>query len=303
MADNYDPNQNNPYQNNPYGNYQNSQYGNQYGNMYGSNPNGQDPNQMYQQQMMQQQMNRGMFGSQQPNYAPGQQGYYTGAEKVDVNAVLTRSFLFMFLALLITGVTALIVANSWSENGALGRFILGNRWGFLVFIIAEFALVIACNAAIKRNNLTVSGVLFFLYSVVNGLTLSVIFLAYTKESITKVFFIAAGIFGVMAFLGAVTKIDLSKLGTILLIGLIGLIVATIINMFVKSSTMETVICGVGVLIFVGLTAYDTQKIKKLAAEATTYDPNVIGIYGAMELYLDFINLFLYLLRLFGKTNN
>ena len=300
MADNYDPNQNNPYQNNP---YQNNPYQSpQYGNMYGSNPNGQDPNQMYQQQMMQQQMNRGMFGAQQPGYAPGQQGY-AGAAGVDVNTVLTRSFLFMFLALLVTGVTALIVANSWSENGALGRFILGNRWGFIVFIIAEFALVIACNAAIKRNNLTLSGILFFAYSVVNGLTLSVIFLAYTKESITKVFFIAAGIFGVMAFLGAVTKIDLSKLGTILVIGLIGLIVATLINMFVKSSTMETIICGVGVLIFVGLTAYDTQKIKRMAAEATTYDPNVIGIYGAMELYLDFINLFLYLLRLFGKTNN
>ena len=261
-----------------------------------------DYNQMYQQQMNQQQMNRGMFGIGQPQYAPGQQAGY-GSTAMDANMILTRSFLFMFLALLVTGITALIVANSFTENGALGRLVYGSKYGFIVFIVLEFAVVIACNVAMKKNNLILSGVLFFLYAMINGLTLSVIFLAYTKSSITSVFFVAAGIFAVMAFLGAVAKVDLTKIGVICIIGLFGIVIASLINIFIGSETMTTVISAIGVLVFVGLTAYDVQKIKKLAAAPTSYDPNVIGLYGAMELYLDFINLFLYLLRLFGKSNN
>lgn len=307
MANSYDPNQNNPY-GNTYQNQGQGQYGGNYPQQYGGQPgsmyNGQQGNynQMYQQQMNQQQMNRGMFGMNQPQYAPGQQAGY-GASAVDANMILTRSFLFMFIALLITGITALLVANSFNENGALGRLVYGSRFGFLVFIIAEFAVVIACNVAMKKNNLVLSGILFFLYSVINGLTLSVIFLAYTKSSITSVFFVAAGIFAVMAILGATTKIDLTKLGVICIIGLFGVVIASLINIFIGSKTMTTVICAIGVVIFVGLTAYDVQKIKRLAATNTGYDPNVLGLYGAMELYLDFINLFLYLLRLFGKSNN
>ena len=306
MGNTYDPNQNNPYGNT----YQNQ--GNPYGNNYpdqsmynGNNPQQANYNQMYQQQMNQQQMGRSMFGMNgmgQQQYAPGQQTTY-GTQAMDVNMILTRSFLFMFIALLITGITALLVATSFTENGALGRLVYGSKYGFLVFIIAEFAIVIACNVAMKKNNLVLSAILFFVYSVVNGMTLSVIFLAYTKSSITSVFFVAAGIFAVMAILGAVTKIDLTKLGVICVIGLFGIIIATLINVFIGSETMTTVISAIGVLIFVGLTAYDVQKIKKMAAAPTGYDPNVIGLYGAMELYLDFINLFLYLLRLFGKSNN
>ena len=303
MADNYNPNQ--------------GQYGGdypQYGQQYQSNGQypqggqypqaGQDPQQMYQQQMYQQQMNRAMFQNQRA-YAPGQRGYSTtyGNTEVDVQKVLVRSFVFMFLALLVSGITALAVATSWSENGALGRMVYGTRWGFLIFIIAEFALVIACNAAIKKNNLVLSGILFFAYSVVNGLTLSVIFLAYTTASITQVFFIAAGIFGVMALVGATTKADLTKLGTILVIGLFGIIIASVINWFIGSNGLTMVISIIGVLVFTGLTAYDVQKIKKIAATNVGYDLNVIGLYGAMELYLDFINLFLYLLRLFGNAKN
>ena len=298
---NYDPNQNNPYGNN-YPN-QSMYNGNNPQSMYnGNNPQQGNYNQMYQQQMNQQQMNRGFFGLNQQQYAPGQR---TAAEvSVETsNLILTRSFLFMFIALLITGITALLVANSFNENGVLGRLVYGSKFGFMIFIILEFAVVIACNVAIKKNNLVVSGILFFLYSVINGLTLSVIFLAYTKSSITSVFFVAAGIFAVMAILGATTKLDLSKLGVICIIGLFGIIICTLINWFIGSETMTMVISAIGVLVFVGLTAYDVQKIKRLAATNTGYDPNVIGLYGAMELYLDFINLFLYLLRLFGKTNN
>ncbi|MBR6172567.1 MAG: Bax inhibitor-1/YccA family protein [Eubacterium sp.] len=293
MADNYDPNQN-----------LNQGYGGNYPQQYGQNGQyNQDPQQMYQQQMYQQQMSQAMYNNQ-PSFAPGQQGYGNSAygnPAVDIQKVLVRSFVFMFIALLVSGITALAVATSWSEGGALGRLIYGSRWGFMIFIIAEFALVIACNVMIKKNNLVASAILFFAYSVVNGLTLSVIFLAYTTGSITQVFFIAAGIFGVMALVGATTKIDLTKLGPILVIGLFGIIIASVINMFIGSNGLTMAISAIGVVIFTGLTAYDVQKIKKIAATNAGYDLNVIGLYGAMELYLDFINLFLYLLRLFGKS--
>lgn len=305
MADNYDPNQNNPYGNQYYnqGQYPQGQYPqgqgygqNQYGNQYQQNPQ-----QMYQQQLYQQQMSsgygRGAFGM------PAQQQAQGYGQALSVQTVLTRSFLFMFMALLVTGITALLVATSWSEGGALGRLVYGSRYGFIIFIVAEFAVVIAANVAMKKNNLVLSAILFFVYSVVNGLTLSVIFLAYTKASITQVFFIAAGIFGVMALLGAFTKLDLTKLGTILMIGLFGIVIASLINLFIGSSGLSTLISIIGVVIFTGLTAYDVQKIKRMAANPSGYDLNVVGLYGAMELYLDFINLFLYLLRLFGRSNN
>ncbi len=270
---------------NQYNQYNQGQYPNQY----------QDPQQMYQQQMYQQQMSRGAFGSNQ-QYAPGMQ--QTGQVATDVNDVLTKSFLFMFLALLVTGITALAVARTtfWvsvKQSPAI----------LIVFFVIEIATVIGANAAMKRNNLPLSAVLFGAYSIINGVTLSIIFLAYSLGSITQVFFIAAGIFGVMAFIGAVTKKDLTNLGTLCIIGLFGIVIASLVNMFIGSSTADYIISIIGVLVFVGLTAYDVQKIKKMAATNVGYDPMVIGLYGAMELYLDFINLFLYLLRLFGKANN
>ena len=280
MASLYDPND--PYQTNNQG-------------------QGYDPQNMYQQQMYQQQMNRGAFGMNQPSYAPGQQGYGTVA--TDVNDVLTKSFLFMFLALLVTGITSLAVAHSAETGGALGRMIYGTRYSFIIFLVIEVVVVIAANFAMKNNKVALSAVLFGVYSIVNGLTLSVIFLVYELGSITQVFFISAGIFGVMALLGAVTKLDLTKLGVICIIGLFGIIIATIVNMFIKSARMDYVISIIGVIVFTGLTAYDVQKIKKMAATNVGYDPIVIGLYGALELYLDFINLFLYLLRIMGKAKN
>ena len=293
MANNYDP------FGNPNGNQnpQNSQYPQypQY-QQYQSNPQGQDP---YQQQMYQQQMSRGAFGAQ-PQYAPG---VHTGAVATDVNDVLTKSFLFMFLALLLTGITALATAHSAETGGVIGRLVYGSRYGFIAFLVVEIIVVIAANAAMKRNKVGLSAVLFGLYSIVNGLTLSVIFLAYELGSITSVFFVSAGVFGVMALIGAVTKKDLTNIGMICIVGLFGIIIASVINMFIGSEKMDTIICIIGVIVFVGLTAYDVQKIKKMAISNVGYDPMVIGLYGAMELYLDFINLFLYLLRLMGKARN
>ncbi len=285
MADYFDPNNGS----------QNSQYP-QYP-QYQSNPQGNDPQQAYQQQMYQQQLSRTAFGANQPQYAAGQQGY-GAAVATDVNDVLTKSFLFMFLALLVTGITALAVANTtfWYS-------VRTNPAVLIVFAVLEIACVIGATYAMKKNNLVLSAVLFGAYSILNGVTLSIIFLAYELGSITQVFFIAAGIFGVMALIGATTKKDLSNLGMICIVGLFGIIIASIVNIFMHSEKMDYIISIIGVLVFVGLTAYDVQKIKKLAATNAGYDPMVIGLYGAMELYLDFINLFLYLLRLMGKAKN
>ncbi|MBR0146435.1 MAG: Bax inhibitor-1/YccA family protein [Eubacterium sp.] len=283
MADYFDPNNNGSY-NPPSSQYQ-------------SNPQGYDPQQqMYQQQMYQQSMNRGAFNVNQPQYAPGQA--YGGAVAADVNDVLTKSFLFMFLALLVTGITSLAVAQSsfWISVKTSPAMLI-------VFAVLEIACVIGAGFAMKSNNLVLSAVLFGAYSILNGVTLSIIFLAYELGSIVQVFFIAAAIFGAMAVIGATTKKDLSNLGMICIIGLFGIIIASIVNFFLKSPGMDYVISIIGVVIFTGLTAYDVQKIKKLAATNVGYHPMVLGLYGAMELYLDFINLFLYLLRILGKAKN
>jgi FtsH-binding integral membrane protein len=154
---------------------------------------------------------------------------------------------------------------------------------------------------INRLSLTTATLLFILYSVINGATLSVIFLGYSQTVIAKTFLITAGMFGAMSVFGYVTKQDLSGIGKILFMALIGLIIATIVNLFVKSSMFDMVLSYIGVVIFVGLTAWDTQKIKQMLLMADGMDEGVqkIALMGALSLYLDFINLFLYLLRIFG----
>jgi hypothetical protein len=142
--------------------------------------------------------------------------------------------------------------------------------------------------------------LFLLYSVLNGATLSSIFLIYSVDSIATTFFVTAGTFGVMALYGAVTKQDLSKLGNILVMALIGVIIATVVNLFLKNGLLDMVVSGIGVLVFVGLTAYDTQKIKLMLADAEAGETTEkIALLGALSLYLDFVNLFLHLLRFMG----
>lgn len=211
--------------------------------------------------------------------------------------LMRKVYLWMTLALVITGVTAYGVATS---PGIL-QMIFGNTVLFWGLIIAEFVLVFAISSAINRLSLTVATLLFVLYSVVNGATLSYILILYTSESVANVFFITAATFGVMSLVGYTTKTDLSSMGKILFMALIGLIIATIVNLFIGSSGLNMIISYVGVLIFVGLTAYDTQKIKKMLAEAPDAGEYMqkIALLGALTLYLDFINLFIYLLRILG----
>ena len=213
-------------------------------------------------------------------------------------ALMRKVYVWMTLALVITGFTAYGVASSPGVMSA----ILSSRWIVWGLLIAEIALVFYVTARIEKLSLTTATMIFILYSVLNGATLSVIFLAYTMQSIASVFFITAGTFAAMSLIGYFTKTDLSSLGKILMMALIGLIIATLVNVFlIKSGGFSLIISYVGVLIFVGLTAYDTQKIKMMLVQAddVTEEAQKIALMGSLSLYLDFINLFLYLLRIFG----
>lgn len=215
-------------------------------------------------------------------------------------ALMRKVYLWMAMALVITGFTAYGVATSPAAISA----IMTNSVLFWGLIIAEFGLVVWLSAAINRLSLSVATLMFVAYSVINGATLSVIFLAFTMSSITKVFFITAGTFGAMAAIGYTTKKDLSGMGKFLLMALIGLIIASVVNIFMRSTGLELIVSYIGVLVFAGLTAYDTQKIKQMlmAAEDTGETAQKIALLGALSLYLDFINLFLYLLRIFGRRD-
>lgn len=212
--------------------------------------------------------------------------------------LMRKVYVWMTMALVITGFTAYGVATS---PGIL-QAIYSNQILFWGLVIAEFALVIGVSAAINRLSLVMATLMFVLYSVINGALLSFIFLAYTASSIATVFFITAGTFAVMAFIGYTTKTDLTSMGKILMMALIGLIIATVVNLFIKSSGFTLILSYVGVLVFVGLTAYDSQKIKQMLLQAPDAGEGAqkLALLGALSLYLDFINLFLYLLRIFGK---
>lgn len=212
--------------------------------------------------------------------------------------LMRKVYVWMTMALVITGFTAYGVATS---PGIL-QAIYSNQILFWGLVIAEFALVIGVSAAINRLSLAMATLMFVLYSVINGALLSFIFLAYTASSIATVFFITAGTFAVMAFIGYTTKTDLTSMGKILMMALIGLIIATVVNLFIKSSGFTLILSYVGVLVFVGLTAYDSQKIKQMLLQAPDAGEGTqkLALLGALSLYLDFINLFLYLLRIFGK---
>ena len=214
--------------------------------------------------------------------------------------LMRKVYVWMTLALVITGITAYGVANS----PAIQQMIFGNPIVMWVLIIAELGLVFGVSAGINRLSLTTATLLFILYSVINGAMLSTVLLVYTMSSVATVFFITAGTFAAMALVGYTTKTDLSGMGKILFMALIGLIIATIVNLFVKSSGLEMILSYVGVLIFVGLTAWDSQKIKQMMLEAPDASEGMqkLALLGALTLYLDFINLFLYLLRIFGRRD-
>lgn len=215
-------------------------------------------------------------------------------------SLMRKVYTWMALALVITGIVAYGVASSPAVLTAL--FGSGSIVPFLVICAAELGLVWYVSSRIMQLSLTTATLLFVIYSALNGLVLSTIFLVYTMSSITQVFFITAGTFAVMSFVGHTTKTDLSKLGGILLMALIGLIIASAVNIFLKSSGLELILSYAGVLIFVGLTAWDSQKIKLMLAQAydTGETAQKMALLGSLMLYLDFINLFIYLLRIFGR---
>ena len=220
------------------------------------------------------------------------------SEKSIVNSVMKNVFALMTLALAATGAISYIVSN----NIQIIKAILENQPLFWGLIIGELVLVIVLSAMINRISFTTALILFALYSVLNGVTLAPLFIVFTAESIASAFFVTAGTFGAMAIFGYITKFDLSGIGKILIMALFGLIIASIVNIFLASSQMEMIINYAGVLIFTGLTAYDTQKIKNLVQENINNE-NIIprlSVIGSLTLYLDFINLFLKLLQLMGK---
>ena len=204
------------------------------------------------------------------------------------------------MALAITGVTAFGVASSPN----LLALIFSSKLLFFGLIIAELALVILLTARLQKLSLTTATLFFVLFAVINGVTLSSIFVIYTMASIAQTFLICSATFGVMAVYGYTTKRDLSSMGKLLFMALIGLIIATVVNIFMRSSGLDMAISCIGVLVFVGLTAWDTQKIKLMLANAEDMGESAqkIALIGALSLYLDFINLFIYLLRIFGRRD-
>ena len=220
------------------------------------------------------------------------------ASKAAQSTLLRSVYVWMTLALIITGFVSMYVAQSYQ----LISFIFGNKLALWGMLIAELAVVFYLSARINSISFTKATVMFIIYSILNGATLVSIFLVYTMSSIASTFFVAAGTFGVMALYGYVTKSDLTRIGNICLMALIGLIIATLVSMFWQNSMLQMIITYVGVILFVGLTAYDSQKIKRLLTAdgiEVTEETQKIALLGALTLYLDFINLFLYLLRLLG----
>ena len=206
----------------------------------------------------------------------------------------------MALALVVTGLTSYYVASSERILSLMGSGL------YIGLLIAEVVLVVILSARIHKMSFAVAGVVFVIYSILNGVTLSVLLLVYTFESIALAFFITAGTFTAMALIGHFTKKDLSSMGQILLMALIGLIIATVVNLFIGSSTFQYILSYVGVLIFVGLTAYDAQKIKNQINEFGTEiseSTMKLALMGALELYLDFINLLIYILRIVGTRRD
>lgn len=229
--------------------------------------------------------------------------YESSQTQVRVNEFIRSVYNWMAIGLALTGFVAYFTA----QNESLRQLIFSNSIVFFALVIGELILVFYISARINRISAGTATALFVLYSALNGLTLSFIFLVYTSSSITSTFFVCAATFGACSIYGWMTKRDLTSMGGFMTMGLIGIIIASLVNMFIKSSGMAMIISYIGVLVFVGLTAYDTQKIKTMAMT----QPAGIGvgairkgaILGALSLYLDFINLFLMMLRILGGNRD
>ena len=210
--------------------------------------------------------------------------------------LISKTFLWMCFGLLITFITGYFVAH----NEVMLENIYGG-WGYWIFVIVELLLVIVLSARIMRMKPATAKVCFLLYSFVSGLTFALIFVYYAIDSIMIIFLVAAIIFAVMAIIGYTTNVDLTRIGTYLFFALVAVLVVALINIFIGSSMLAMIISIVCVLIFIGITAYDVQKIKAL--ENSGLPKENLAIYGALDLYLDFINLFIHLLSIFGKSRD
>ena len=219
--------------------------------------------------------------------------------QVLVNSFVRSVYNWMAIGLALTGFVAYYVSNSQSMQ----NIIFGNPMVFYGLIIGELAMVFYLSARVNKMQASTATALFVLYAALNGATLSAVFLAYTKSSIASTFFVCAGTFVAASVYGWTTKKDLTSFGSFLFMGLIGIIIASVVNIFLKSSGMTMIISYIGVLLFTGLTVYDTQRLKNMAlAQPADLEAGVVrkgAIMGALSLYLDFINLFLMLLRIMG----
>lgn len=227
-----------------------------------------------------------------------QQNYAESAELKSLQATfITKVYGWMFLALMITGLVAMFTASSET----MLRLVLGSRMNFYLLFAVQIGLVIAISWGINRISSMVATLLFLLYSVVTGLTFSVIFLVYTTSSIASTFLVTALTFGIMSAIGYFTKKDLTSMGRMLMMALIGVIIASFANWFLNNPMIYWIVTYVGLFVFIGLVAYDTQKIKRMAILQIENPENGKkgAILGALSLYLDFINIFLLLLRLLG----
>ena len=232
------------------------------------------------------------------NFYSDGNGQQTVVYTQSVAKVMRSVYLRMFLGLLATAFTAMFVASQES----LMLAIFGNKIFFWGLIIAEFACVIGISGAINKISTAMAVLLFFVYAIINGVTLASIFRVFEISTIAQTFFITAGVFGAMSAYGYLTRADLSKFGAFLFMALIGLIITSVVNIFMGSETLDWVISLVGVGIFIGLTAWDTQKINMMVMQSNGYNVGKIATLGALSLYLDFINPFLYLLRILGSRD-
>lgn len=237
--------------------------------------------------------------AQYGNYTP----YIAGADSIEaVNTLFRKVYQYMALGLILTSLTAWLTVATPS----MLRFFYTSRAPLIIAAVVEIGLVWYLSASIMKLSASTALTLFCVYSVLNGVTCSSVLLIYTTESVYTAFLSTAGMFGAMSLYALYTKRDLTSWGSFLQMGLIGLIIAMIINIFVGSSTAEICISVMGIIIFMGLTAYDTAKIKALSDGFGMNDDEAVGkvaVIGALALYLDFINLFLYLIRLFGKRRD
>jgi FtsH-binding integral membrane protein len=223
--------------------------------------------------------------------------------QIRVNEFIRSVYNWMAIGLSLTGFVAFYVSNS----EFLSRLIFGNQLVFFGLIISELVLVFSLAARVNKMQASTATGMFILYAALNGITLSAIFLIYTRSSITSTFFISAATFIACSIYGMTTKRDLTSLGSFMVMGLFGIIIASVVNLFIRSSGMSLIISYIGVFVFIGLTAYDTQKLKTMAlSQPSDLEAGVVrkgAILGALTLYLDFINLFLMLLRILGTGRN